>query len=70
MKWTADYGRDLGFLSEIVSERFDGLVGRWVGGSMGRWVGNKKAKKEIHRRVGGSVGSCVDGLLGGIAKRN
>jgi hypothetical protein len=34
MKRTADYGSNLGFLSEILSERFGGLVGQLVG-----WVG-------------------------------
>jgi hypothetical protein len=70
MRQTKDYGSNLGFLSEIVSERFGGLVGRWVGGLMGRWVGNQNAKKEICRRVGGLVGSCAGRLVSGMPKRN
>jgi hypothetical protein len=35
MRRTKDYGNDLGFLFEIVSEMFGGSVGWWVGGLMG-----------------------------------
>ncbi len=46
---------------------------------MGWWVDGyyivggsetKKPKKEICRRVGGLVGSCVGGLVGEMPKRN
>ncbi len=40
-------------------------MGRWVGGSE-----TKKQKKEIHWRVGGLVGSCVGGMVDGMAERN
>jgi hypothetical protein len=68
-----DYGSNLGFLSEVLSEQFGGLVSWWVGGSVGQRVGGletKNPKQEIHWRVGGLVGSYVGGLVGRMPERN